>query len=116
VKLIYLGSVVQGIGAGFVYPTWLGLFSTHLDRKHESFEWSLYSTLTGLGIAASAAIGALVAQVFGFQTTFVLVSILALGGVSILFKLEKSSELLRKATLTHYHHKRKCTGGSCGRV
>ena len=54
VNMIYLAQVIQGIGSGLAFPTWLGLWSTHLDRKHESFEWSLYSTSVGLGTAFTA--------------------------------------------------------------
>lgn len=88
----YLASLVQGIGSGLVYPTWLGLFSTHLDKHNESFEWSLYSTLTGLATAATAAIGATVAQFFGFTATFVMVSVLALCGCAILLGLQQGQE------------------------
>lgn len=111
VKVFYAASIIMGIGSGLVYPTWLGLFSTHLDRKHESFEWSLYSTMTGLGTAASAAIGAGIAQFFGFQLTFVFVSLLSLFGVGILFTLEKKKESSRKIPLDHYHRKRKGADG-----
>ena len=46
VKYIYFAQIVHGLGSGLAYPTWLGLWSTHLDKKHESYEWSMYSTLT----------------------------------------------------------------------
>jgi MFS family permease len=86
---IYAAQVIYGVGAGLAYPTWLGLWSINLDRKHESFEWSLYSTLTGLGTAATAAIGAAIAEFFGFRYTFAMVGIMALVGCAILFWLEK---------------------------
>lgn len=109
----YIASVLQGIGSGLVFPTWLGLFSTHLDKHHESFEWSLYSTVTGLGTAATAVIGATVAQYIGFQFTFVLVACLSLTGAAILFSLEKKKEKARKTPLIHYHRKQKCVSGKC---
>ncbi len=101
----YLASLVQGIGSGLVYPTWLGLFSTHLDKHNESFEWSLYSTLTGLATAATAAIGATVAQFFGFTATFVMVSALALCGCAILLGLERGNDKIVPPGLSLYHRK-----------
>ena len=109
VKFIYLAQILYGLGAGFAYPTWLGLWSTHLDKNHESFEWSLYSTAAGLGTALTAAVGAVIASLFGFAYTFAIVGVMSLVGAFILFKLEKESELKRKTKVshTHYHIKRK---------
>jgi len=87
VSMIYLAQFLHGIGSGLAFPTWLGLWSTHLDRKRESFEWSLYSTMTGIGTAAAAAVGAAIAQFIGFGFSFVLVGFLSLVGSAILFLL-----------------------------
>lgn len=99
VYVIFIAQVVYGIGAGLAYPTWLGLFSTHLDKKHESFEWSLYSTFTGLGTAGTAFIGAAIAQWFGFELTFVFVGIMALIGCMILLLLQHKHLQFRKPNL-----------------
>lgn len=109
IKYIYLAQILHGIGSGLAFPTWLGLWSTHLDKKHESFEWSPYSTFTGLGIAASAAVGATIAQIFGFVYTFIIVGILSLIGCFILFALEKAhnDKHANAVHSTHYHYKRK---------
>ncbi|MEK6969908.1 MAG: MFS transporter [Nanoarchaeota archaeon] len=93
VYYIYLAQVLMGIGSGLVYPTWLGLWSTNLDKQHQSFEWSLYSTLTGLGTAATAAIGAAIAEYIGFTYTFALVGIMSLWSCLILLGLENKQNL-----------------------
>lgn len=106
IYMVYAAQVLYGIGSGLAYPTWLGLWSTHLDKKHESFEWSLYSTMTGLGVAATAAIGAAIAEFVGFELTFTLVGITSLVGWMILFGLEKKNGKEKK-TNYNYHAKRK---------
>ncbi|MBW3019617.1 MFS transporter [Candidatus Woesearchaeota archaeon] len=106
VYMIYAAQFLYGIGAGLAYPCWLGLWSTHLDKNHESFEWSLYSTLTGVGTAATAAIGAGIAEFVGFNFTFGLVGIMALAGCFILFSLQVKDN--RKRTMiTQYQKRRK---------
>ncbi len=105
VTFIYLAQFIHGIASGLAFPTWLGLWSTNLDKRQESFEWSLYSTLTGLGTAATAAVGAALAQRLGFNYLFVAVGIMSLIGSSILFGLEKSSE--KKKAGIKYFSKRK---------
>ncbi|MDD5253956.1 MAG: MFS transporter [Candidatus Nanoarchaeia archaeon] len=103
---IYLAQFIYGIGAGLVYPCWLSLFSTHLDKKKEGFEWSMYSTSVGIGVAIAAAVGGTIAQFVGFKVTFILTGIAALIGASILFGLEKK-ESLKKIETKHYHSRRK---------
>src|SRR3989344_5022461 len=87
VNYIYLAQIIYGVGSGLAYPTWLGLWSTHLDKKHESLEWSLYSTLTGLGTAMTAVIGAAIAEFIGFDYTFLLAGVMSLLGGLILIRL-----------------------------
>lgn len=107
VTFIYLAQVLHGFGSGLVYPTWLGLWSTHLDKKHESFEWSLYSTLTGLGIAFTAIIGATIAEFVGFVYTFAFVGVMSLISCFILFGLERKNKILPKIGIGHYHKRSK---------
>jgi predicted MFS family arabinose efflux permease len=85
---IYLAEMLLGIGNGLAFPAWLGLWSVSMDKGHESFEWSLYSTLTGLGAAVTAAVGAAIAQVVGFSYTFIMVGIMSLASCGVLMKLE----------------------------
>ena len=75
---IYIAQLLYGIGSGLAFPTWLGLWSTHLDKKSESFEWSLYSTSVAIGTSVSAAIGAAIAEFIGFEFTFIFVGIIRL--------------------------------------
>lgn len=106
INYIFLAQILYGLGSGLAYPTWLGLWTTHLDRKHESFEWSLYSTLTGLGSAATAAIGAAIAEFIGFTYTFTFVGVMSLIGCAVLFGLEKK-RVAMKHNGHSYHTKRK---------
>lgn len=89
VLYIYIAQIFLGIGSALAYPTWLGLWSIHLDKHRESFEWSLYSTATGIGTAVIASVGAAIAQWFGFQAAFALVGILTVVGFLILWRLQE---------------------------
>ncbi len=88
---IYLAEAIYGLGSGLAYPTWLGLWSTNLDKGKESFQWSIYSTSTGLGTAATGTLGAAVASVLGFSATFIFAGLMCLLGCATLFILEKMS-------------------------
>lgn len=107
IYVVFAAQVVYGIGSGLAYPTWLGLWSTHLDKRKESFEWSLYSTLAGLGTAATAAIGAALSQYVGFSFTFLFVGFLSLAGCLMLFELDRRKNKLDILISSNYHKKRK---------
>ena len=86
---VYLAEMIYGLGSGLAYPTWLGLWSANLDKGRESFQWSVYSTSTGLGTAATGAAGAAVASLVGFSATFLLAGVLCLLGCLALLVMER---------------------------
>lgn len=107
IKLIYLAQFIRGVGTGLAFPTWLGIWSVNLDKKHESFEWSLYATLTGIGIAVTASAGAAIAQFVGYKFTFLLTGLLSVIGCLLLLALSNSKEKIKKMNITHYYQKKK---------
>ncbi len=98
---VYAIQVWQGIGSALAFPTFLSLFSTNLDKKKEGFEWSIYSTLVGLGTAGSAALGAKIAEIYDFRVTFAIVGIMAMLGCLVLFFLQSSAEKDRKMPIIY---------------
>jgi predicted MFS family arabinose efflux permease len=107
---IYLAELIYGLGSGLAYPTWLGLWSRNLNQGQESFQWSIYSTSTGIGTAATGTIGAAMATITGFTTTFLLAGMMCLLGCITLFVLEsRSSENAgsRKKAEAHFRRSRR---------
>jgi MFS family permease len=93
---VYLAETLYGIGSGLAYPTWVGLWSMNLNPGRESFEWSVYSTSTGLGTAVTAAAGAAIASLAGFTATFILTGVMCLLGCGILLMLDHESASKRR--------------------
>ena len=89
---VYMAEAIYGIGSGLAYPTWLGLWSSNLDKGKESFQWSIYSTSTGIGTAATGAAGAAISTLLGFTATFMLAGLLCLLGCFALLALEKRND------------------------
>src|SRR3989344_1046744 len=84
---LYLIAAIYGTGIGFVVPPWYAIFSRHLDKFQESFEWSLDSISIGIAGAAAAAIGGVLAEKFGFNFVFVAGGIFAVFGGAIQLKI-----------------------------
>lgn len=84
---VYLIEAVYGAGIGFSAPPWYAIFSRHLDKMQESFEWTLDSVSLGLGAAAAAAIGGTIAQKYGFHTVFIIGGFLAIFGGAVQLRI-----------------------------
>jgi len=89
IVFIYIAQVIHGFGSGLAFPSWMGLWSKNLNEEQRSFEWSLYSTLIGIGTGLSGLIGAEIAELFGFTYTFLMVGIMSIIGCVVLFGLER---------------------------
>jgi len=88
VNFIYAAQIVHGLGSGLAYPSWVGLWSRNSEINQKSFDWSVYSSLTGIGVGVAALVGANIAGLFGFVTTFIVVGAMSIVGCIILLCLE----------------------------
>jgi len=77
---IYLLQAVYSIGMAMAIPAWAAIFTRHIDKGKEAFEWSLESSGFSLGIGITGAIGGILVAKFGFNMVFIIVSVFALIG------------------------------------
>lgn len=75
---IYLLKGIYSLGMAMNVPAWSAIFTRHIDKGKEAFEWSTRSTAIGIGAAVSGALGGVVAGNFGFNVLFVGVGIFVL--------------------------------------
>ena len=73
-----------GLGDSLAAPTYLSIFSAHLDRKKENVEWGTRSVLIGIGTSVTAIMGGYFADHFGFKIIFFITGVIALFGTSLL--------------------------------
>jgi MFS family permease len=69
---IYILQILHAIGMSMVIPSSYAVFTRHIDKGREAFEWGLDSTLLGVGVGITGAAGGLMAAYFGFQAIFIL--------------------------------------------
>lgn len=93
---IYLLQIISGLANSLAVPAWRILFTNHIDSRIVGLEWSLEDVGVGLATAASAAIGAFIANEFGFNTLFVLIFLCGLIGTSILLPLTQTKRSVIK--------------------
>lgn len=75
-----------GASAAMVFPSWMAIFTRHIDREHEGVEWGVYRTMIDFGCAVAASLGGLLVYRFGFQPLFIVISIVSfIGALFLLF-------------------------------
>ena len=82
---VYVIQVIHGVGGALSYPTWLAIFTRHIDKHEEGLEWSIYYTTTDLGAALTAGAGGYLASLLGYDALFYVVGVLSIIGTLFLF-------------------------------
>ena len=68
---IYVLQGLFAVGMGMNIPGYTAIFTRHIDRGREAFEWSLRGSITAVGTGTAGAVGSIVASKFGFNILFV---------------------------------------------
>lgn len=91
---IYICQIIYAIGMGMNIPGYTAIFTRHIDKGSEAFDWSVRSALIGFGSGIAGASGGIIANYFGFNVLFVGVIVFLL--ISALLPLLIRKELFLK--------------------
>jgi len=72
----------------FTFPSYMAIFTRHIDKKKEGTEWGIYFTFTDLIGAALAIVGGYVATTQGFPTLIVAVVVVSFVGAMLLWPIK----------------------------
>jgi len=84
---IYLLAIAAGLADALGVPSYLSIFSRHLDRAKENIEWTLHSVGVGLSSAGAGALAGIMVEKFGFNSVFILGGVLGIASALSLFIL-----------------------------
>jgi MFS family permease len=101
---IYVFQVVHAVGMAMTLPSWLAIFTRHIDKGKEAFEWSMETTSIGAGAGIAGGLGGVVASIFGFPTLFIFVSGLTFFS-AVLLLLVKNTVSARGDSVVISHEK-----------
>ena len=85
---LYLVQFALGFFTAFTFPTYMAIFTRHVDPEKEGTEWGIYFTLTDLTGAALAVIGGFVATNLGFPVLIVAVVVISCVGALLLWPIK----------------------------
>lgn len=94
---LFATQFIYGLAAAFTFPSWLAVFTRHIDKNHEGVEWGVYQTLIDLGSAGAASVGGFLAYRYGFYPLFIIVSLTTFVGSMFLvfvYKNMKSGKVI----------------------
>ncbi|PIQ69342.1 MAG: hypothetical protein COY22_00700 [Candidatus Tagabacteria bacterium CG_4_10_14_0_2_um_filter_40_13] len=84
---IYFIQALYGLGYSLRLPGWYGMFTRHIDKGHEGYEWSFDSLVSGVGSGITAALGGIMAARMGFNVLFIVIGALSIIGSAVLIFL-----------------------------
>lgn len=86
---IYILQAIYAVGMAMAYPSWFAIFTRHIDKGKEAFEWSIWSTNIDLGVGVAGITGGILVTKFNFNFIFILATVLACISVLSLFIIKK---------------------------
>lgn len=85
---LYGVQFILGLFTAFTFPTYMAIFTRHIDKEKEGTEWGVYFTLTDLTSATLAAIGGFLASSQGFPTLIIAVVCVSVIGALFLWPIK----------------------------
>lgn len=84
---IYALQFFLAVGNSFVVPPFYAIFTRHIDKDQEGFEWSLRSSFSlGMGSALGGALSGILVSIIGFRSLFLINgTLMFLGWIILLF-------------------------------
>jgi len=86
---IYAFNILHAVSMALVVPSWYAIFTRHIDRGKEAFEWGTDSTSLGLGVGLAGALGGIMVSFFGFKVIFILSTVINIISALLLLVIRK---------------------------
>ena len=86
---IYLLQAIHAIGMAMALPSWLAIFTRHIDKGKEAFEWGMETTSISAGAGIAGGLGGIMAGMFGFDMLFIFVSLFTIVSAILLLVIRK---------------------------
>ena len=85
---IYALGILHAIGMSMVVPSRGAMFTRHIDKGQEAYEWAMNSTCLGLGAGITGAIGGIIASAYGFRIVFLLAGFFSFFSALVVFLIK----------------------------
>lgn len=93
---LYILEMLFGLFTAITYPSYMAIYTHHIDPNMEGTEWGLYYSLVDLSGAVLAALGGYIAENFGINYLVIIVTIMCVSGGLFLIPLRKYHLIQKK--------------------
>lgn len=93
---LYAVQFVLGFFTAFTFPSFMAIFTRHIDKSKAGTAWSVYFTLTDFVSAALAALGGYIAAAQGFTTLIISVVVISVIGSLLLWPIKPYIKIPKK--------------------
>ena len=88
-NMMLLAAILLGLGTALVYPTFLAAIADYSHPQQRAECVGVYRLWRDLGYAIGALGSGIIADVYGFQTAFIVIAVITLGaGIQIVFRMK----------------------------
>lgn len=92
---LFFVQFLLGACIAFTFPSYMAIFTRHIDKHREGTEWGVYFTMIDLGSAITASLGGILAEIIGFHNLIVVVVCFSIVGVLFLFPLRQEIAIVK---------------------
>lgn len=85
---LFFINFLLGVFTAITYPSYMAIFTRHIDENMEGTEWGVYYTFVDLSSAALAALGGYVASIYGYSALIIVVSAICISGSLVLIPIK----------------------------
>jgi len=86
---IYILEFIYAIAMALAMPGWSAIFTRHIDKGKESFDWSIEHVAYSIGTGIAGALSGIIVMRFGFNAVFIIAGVIAIiGALTPLFVLK----------------------------
>jgi len=96
---IYVLEALHAVGMAMVIPSRGAMFTRHIDKGREAYEWAINSTCLGLGAGIMGAVGGVMVSVYSFRLIFILTGILSFLSALVVFLIKDSVATTNEETV-----------------
>jgi MFS family permease len=96
---VYILQVIFAIGMGMNIPGYTAIFTRHIDKGKEAYEWSVRGATSAVGTGVAGAVGGVIAHNFGFEMLFLCVALFYIVSAVVPFFIAEDISGVNKKTL-----------------
>ena len=96
---IYLWQILHAVGMAMIIPANYAIFTRHIDKGKEAFEWGMETSSIGIGAGIAGGLSGILVAILGFKILFIFVSVFTIFSTILLLFIRNNISLRSKTSI-----------------